>query len=1124
MKKYIKILSTMLAAIMGTSGITVVKAEEKSVWSYYMTSGFVNGAETGSGEDYGDIADNKFYVPNSSRYKGNQNSVPAVLVSPDNKDARPMIYVRPEIEWNIKISEDLARRVGFYPDSVENTPSGLSQPVVCFTAPNAGNYNIYADIINVGGNKYRSDGVSYGDGGWVRFTVLSGGNTSETPENTEQVTAPAATDTGVIREHIEYKKDNITLNENDRILMRVSAGASGEGDEFQIIYYITETDSEGNIINTYDLYEVASGLKYDDLTEQYEDAYNATRNPDTGEAVRKDFSEEATVLAGLGIIDELEIGKYSQDTGMTRAEFAGLLANMHGEVISHTKENSDYFADVISKHNPDAIDYLVGLGVIARAYKFYPDRVITYQEAAKMLVALLGYTIAADTLGGWADGYINIAARNELTIPGVMPTSEITRRQAAELAYKALDCDLLLQTFKSDGNGYKKGNDQTILSEYFDIYEAEGIVDGMENDSLSAPQSFRDEISISGKTYKYTFEELKDFYGMSIDFYYRETDDGECVVYAKPKKDNTVFEIEGKDISDFTFSQLRFEEQGRVKVKRINPVADILFNGRAITFSDAPINHMTGDCFVKAIDNDGDGELDVIFIDNYINYIVDTVDSVNELVFVKDSQTPLSMSDFDWKEISFKMANGKETTIENISRGDVVSVFDTLDGQRRKVIVSNLIVSGKIISVQEENSGYYVALVDEDTYYVSRSRNPSVYGEIGVGSEGTFVLDYRMKIVGADSSKAVYGYLIKAYVTDDEKGMFRIVNSSGDIVDYQGSDKMSYNGQSRMSGNSVAAAIRTAYSANVEQPIVFKVSGNEVKKILTKDAPVGTEGKFYVETITEFLKYGSTGKTFAGKLFTEDNTIYFNIPENRRPGQKATVTGVGGLINWQEYNNLIVLKDEPDSLIADVIYTLDAASSANIPETTPIFIVEKINEVLGEEDELLQQISGYYNGEYLTYTTAKEDTLKKVRPFQNVSAGEFEVGIGDIIRVGIDSMGRISAAEIFFDASSKQMLAPNPYTDYMGADYVLYANVYDKGEGLVKLTKAALDSQGVTLDSSTLINFRTNRIWIVDLSEPEKVRKAGYDDIKTYKKDGSLYSKVIVSQSSGIPRDIIIYK
>jgi len=1091
--------------------VTVIKAEEKSVWSYYMAGE----------QEYGDVTDENYYLAVKSRYKGSNSSIPAVVACPDQKNVRPMMYIRPEYEWGEKVSEHLKGRVGFFPDSTASTSTGLSDPVVCFTAPEDGTYSIYADFINAGGNSYRADGNFYGDGGWARFSVLSGGQTEETADNTEKITLPSVPSETEDYTHTEYKKDGLVLSQNDKIFLRVSGGESGEGDNFQAIYKITlngETE--------FDLHSVVDNMKYEDLTTQWEDSFAATANPLQGE-LREDYLKEAKILAGLGIIKEEEIGKYSQDIKITRADFAELVATLRGRRIERTKEASDYFSDVEKKHNPDAIDFLVMSGVVANGDKFYPDRNITYAEALKMIVSFMGYSEIAKVSGGYPDGYMKIAAEKKFTVAKVANDEILSRRNATELIFKALDAEILYLVDVSDTPVYKSEKDRTILSEYFDIYVDDGIVNGINRDTLAAPETLGDEIMIDGIRYGSEYDEIEELLGLSVDFWYRDDEDGITVIYAEATKDNEIFEIDRMNIDLFTFSEIEFYHEGKYIKKKLTDFADVLYNGRAVKFSDDPLNHMNDDGGVRIIDNDGDGRIDVAFIENYKNYIVQKTDPVNREVYVEGETTPISMDEDVWHEFSIVNASGSEIGIEDISQNNVLSVFDTLDGLRRKVIVSNLTLQAESTGVHYDSNDCLYISIDGEDYYIYRGWYEIAKTKLMGRISGTYFLDYRNKITGMQKVQSVIGYLMRVYTSDDgELGYFKIVNSNGETIDYEGASKMKVNGVENLSGFQAVQKLKNEYIDDIAQPITFRIASGKVKELNTKDAPSSVNNKFYVEEYNGYLRYTSHSRNFEGKFFVEDKTLLFDIPSNEKyaEGNRAKVTDVNGFVHWQKYNNLIVVKMDEKSLIADAVFAVDAGSSVSIDNTAPIFIVAKISKILNENDEIRYMVSGYTNGEYRTYITAEENTLKSVRPFVNTELGEFEVEVGDIIRVGVNSAGELLNAEFFFDANRKTMLAPNPYVDYNGAEYVLYTNIYDKREDFILTTKTDLTATGIVLKPSECINFRINRIYVVDFTEKKPVQEGGYSDISTYTAQGSNYSRAIVSQINGRVQDLIIYR
>jgi hypothetical protein len=110
-------------------------------------------------------------------------------------------------------------------------------------------------------------------------------------------------------------------------------------------------------------------------------------------------SEEAVnVLTELGVVSGYPDGTYKPDNIVTRAEMAVIVVRALGLADYATGTSS--FSDMGGHWSNPYVAYATSLGIIA-GYPdgtFRPDKTVSYDEAATMLVAALGYN--ADSLVG----------------------------------------------------------------------------------------------------------------------------------------------------------------------------------------------------------------------------------------------------------------------------------------------------------------------------------------------------------------------------------------------------------------------------------------------------------------------------------------------------------------------------------------------------------------------------------------------------------------------------------------------------------------------------------------------------------------------------------------------------
>lgn len=187
--------------------------------------------------------------------------------------------------------------------------------------------------------------------------------------------------------------------------------------------------------------------------------------------------DEIFELENLGIIHGYDDGNFYPDKMITRAEFIVLAATIAGlkdpqpSLSSYADipqehwanpyinycddkgwlredERNVYFVDVDENGNETARTPIEYIEEFARYYRltrnpdnitqlFEPDKNISYEDAVKLVVNILGYDLYAENLG-----YMDAAEKMGL-IEDKDISGEFTREKAAELIYKALNRPML---------------------------------------------------------------------------------------------------------------------------------------------------------------------------------------------------------------------------------------------------------------------------------------------------------------------------------------------------------------------------------------------------------------------------------------------------------------------------------------------------------------------------------------------------------------------------------------------------------------------------------------------------------------------------------------------------------
>ena len=200
---------------------------------------------------------------------------------------------------------------------------------------------------------------------------------------------------------------------------------------------------------------------------------------DREEIVNKDA---VSMLTTLGIIEGQPDGSYNPTGDVDRAQMAKMisvaLTNNEDCDTLYTNVNSG-LTDITANWARGYINYCYVRGIIAGRgdNTFDPDANVTGVEAAKMLLAALGYNAEIEGLVGpdWALNTAALAQQLGIFRNFTKDVSEpLNRDDAALLIYNALDVEMIQQY--QNGYALVYGDHRTILSSVFGVVRVEGVV------------------------------------------------------------------------------------------------------------------------------------------------------------------------------------------------------------------------------------------------------------------------------------------------------------------------------------------------------------------------------------------------------------------------------------------------------------------------------------------------------------------------------------------------------------------------------------------------------------------------------------------------------------------------
>lgn len=807
------------------------------------------------------------------------------------------------------------------------------------------------------------------------------------------------------------------------------------------------------------------------------------------------------LLRQIGLLEENVTADYFEQN-ITRGEFANLVTSlMNMSQYEGSLSNEPMFSDVSESHKYFNAIYLVGKSGMMSGYPdgtFAPDEFVTYNQAVKVMVCLLGYGFMAENKGGFPTGYLNIATQLDLFLDYSKSYDSVaTRYDVYKLIYKCLDADVLQQTVYGKNEEYEKISGETLLFSRYGIRKREGIITAS---NYSAYNSIRtnlpDEgwIEIDGVVYRTNGINANDLLGYSVVYYVNETNGENDLIYIRlNEKKNEIIKIEasrlkGFNASDFTFSYET--EENKKKKTRVSQNSDVIYNG--------VYYKKVGDIIDETIllpeagnltllDRNNDGMTDTVFVLQYDNVVVDGIIPHKYEVSFKDGYLSKEKSyvtlDPDSKEYDVTVTrDGKPYFMENIREWDVLSIAQSINTTGKKhisVIVSKQTMVAKIDATQDE-----FVYLNGTKYRVSPVLNNAAWASelLSLGTEGIFYLDFMGDIVGVQrKSTPKDGY---AYVLDEEylreglkyKMYFKLLLSDGTIEWIETGEKVYLN-------NSRNALTPKEISQSIEiddknQLIRFEInSDDKIKKIETfadmsdvTDYKGYTQDEFTLDFKSERIR--TMNGSISGRYILNEETVAFFIPPDITDLKEAEdyelyAGGYGQIPEWCS----LEVYDATDRRYASVVLVKDYP----VQEFAGLAVVDKIRYVINEDRDENIKLEVFQGGRKVAYESERIDlnqTAQSIFQGKTYKNNLLEnVEKGDILRLGINKDGKIANFQLIVPVE-EALKNPDAFVEYkdfntvitgddiQSNNYTAYVRVVEKSANTFTVTTGSNGYRG----------------------------------------------------------------
>ncbi len=762
------------------------------------------------------------------------------------------------------------------------------------------------------------------------------------------------------------------------------------------------------------------------------------------------YEETVNLLEALGIMEGNADGSFDATAGITRAGAAMAAARLKG-YDGGNANTAIYFSDVPENSEAFAeISFLASAGIIGgdKNGKYFPQDILTYNEAAKLLVAVLGYDYYAEYKGGYPKGYVAVAY--EKNIFGNVSIGDFNAITRGEFALAVKNCLNAKPADKIMVNGAVKvrEKDETLLYDMFGVRKLTAQITDVGTTALYGESSIgKNYIAAGNDTYHTNGMNLKPLLGYTADIYY--TDDRDlgnvCVYAAKTAGSNNVVTIYAQDIVSADMDGIVYSgSNDKNKTEALGRSIAFIYNGTAKPkYTKEDLRPDSGK--IVLIDSDDDGITDVVSVTSYVNYFVKSASAYEKVIYDTYEMPPLDLSGDD-TEITIEK-DGKKAEFDEIKQDSIImaaadaeKTIVTKQGKRIRavdvdnaknihIIISTKTVSGEVTAVDESDGKFEV---NGEMYGIAKNF-PN--GKVELGDKGVFRMDMNYELAGVTPMANLgtqYGFLLEAATKGglSDTAEFKLVDIAGNEKIYKGAKKIKFDRRpGLLNGEKVVEAL-AGEGGSVQELIEYEVNEEGLISLINRAKDATAEGydnaNFSLDYINNKALYDGTYHYFDTKFAVnrENSTVFFI---SRNEGERYTAENVKiGSYTAFAHDNYYDLKGyEADEVGMMTIMVINKTFANSVDkQKSPIAVVDKIVSVLNSDGDEAYKCYAYVDGvrQGIVFgPDAKkadyEENYFKEYEFSGKIKSPADFRRGDIFQYDTDNKGEISVYAPLFLAN-----------------------------------------------------------------------------------------------------------
>lgn len=745
------------------------------------------------------------------------------------------------------------------------------------------------------------------------------------------------------------------------------------------------------------------------------------------------FFECTSFLSSLGIGEEFDFSDSKRL--VSRGEFVSLAVEVLN--LSMDFESDGTFHDVKKGHiYENGIYKALSAGLLKGTGDgaFRPDDAITYEAAVKVLVAALGYESYAYASGGYPAGYIYTAKSIGLLKGAASENGSVNMGTAAALISNALRCDVLLsQSVSGDYVTYASEEGRSCLSEYFGLTKLSGIMTTAGCYSMKSGYSaYEPEAEIGGIYLKTSIKNPEKYIGLSVDGWYDA--ESSCLVAVYPRQVNKTVSISAENLLSYSNFRLKATNGYGFSEYKLDRGYHFLLNGRLMEAADGDFVFDSG--ALRLIDNDGDGDYDIVFAEKGFYMVAQRINADTKEVYDKANSGKSFFAKNTDGYSCFVTVNGKEASADDIERGVALRVNLSKDKMVSSVFASSKKVSGRVTEITDKS-----IFIDNKEYKTNYYFNK--YSSVAPGQTVTVLLaddETATYVSKTEDDKMHYGYFLDFDNRKklSENGKIKVLEETGEYSVFPLSNVITFDGETvNADSERLKNAFLTGAGAPKYQLIRYGLNAaGAVSVIDTAENAADTSGDTYKiidkysgnpiseNSLTRFVNRKKALLNQKSLTFIPycrvGNTVLFSAPEKLGEEEAASryddrafsvvspneVRYTGYLIDAYDYNE----KMEPSAV---VVYNGGSTTGGAVLKTPSVnsrsYFIEDVVDFITDEKELTKKIYMYSDGKFSSaildpelLSAAKKNMPRKGDICRFVFSGGYICGIAVDVKAAED--------------------------------------------------------------------------------------------------------------------------